>query len=506
MHSVRRSVTVISTARQFIRAVNSATISANEENHNLKSWQEIPGPSSLPIIGQLHHFLPGGSFYKSEDLINTVLYNTFGPIIRMDGYFGAPSIIMLYDAEAAALVLRGENWMPIRPGFQSLHYFRNNYYKKQGAAPDAPTGLITDHGEIWKKFRSTVNPILLQPKTIKLYTNTLNEVAEDMIERMRLIRNEKNMLEGNFDLEMNLWALESIGVVALGGRLNCFDPNLPESSPAKKLIHLVHDIFSAADKLDFKPSLWRYISTPTFKKAMKLYEDQIKISKHFIAEAMKKLESKNQPSTEEKGVLEKLLEIDEHVAVIMASDMLFAGVDTAANTMTSTLYLLAKNQDKQNKLRQEILSDKEKRPYLKACIKESMRILPIVAGNMRQTTKEYNILGYKIPKDTYIAFNHQALCMLEEQFPQPEKYIPERWIVDKEDPLYHGNAHPFAWNPFGFGVRSCIGRRIAELEIETFLAKVIENFQVEWFGPPLKTKPSSLNYAVGPFNFIFKDV
>ncbi|XP_034825339.1 cytochrome P450 CYP12A2-like [Maniola hyperantus] len=506
MRSVRRSVTVMTTARQCIRAVNSATISANEENHKLKSWQEIPGPTSLPIIGQLHHFLPGGSFYKSEDMINTVLYEKFGPIVKMDGYFGAPAIVMLYDAEAAALVLRGENWMPIRAGFETLQYFRKNYYKKQGAASDTPTGLITDHGEIWKKFRSTVNPILLQPKTVKLYTNTLNEVAEDMIERMRLIRNEKNMLQGNFGFEMNLWALESIGVVALGGRLNCFDPNLPENSPAKKLIRLVHDVFTSADELDFKPSLWRYISTPTFKKAMKLYEDQIKISKHFVTEAMKKLELKNQPSTEEKGVLEKLLEIDEHVAVIMASDMLFAGVDTAANTMTSTLYLLAKNQDKQNKLRQEILSDKEKRPYLKACIKESMRILPIVAGNMRVATKEYNILGYKIPKGTSIVFNHQALCMLEEHFPQPEKYIPERWIVDKDDPLYHGNAHPFAWNPFGFGVRMCIGRRIAELEIETFLAKVIENFQVEWFGPPLKTKPSSLNYAVEPFNFIFKDV
>lgn len=38
-------------------------------------------------------------------------------------------------------------------------------------------------GEVWKKFRSTVNPILLQPKTIKLYSSTLNEVAEDMVKR-----------------------------------------------------------------------------------------------------------------------------------------------------------------------------------------------------------------------------------------------------------------------------------------------------------------------------------
>lgn len=93
---------------------------------------------------------------------------------------------------------------------------------------------------------------------------------------MKMLRNDNNMLNGNFDFEMNLWALESIGVVALGGRLKCFDPNLPEGSPARKLIQMVHDIFIASDKLDFKPSIWRYISTPTFKRAMKVYEDQIK--------------------------------------------------------------------------------------------------------------------------------------------------------------------------------------------------------------------------------------
>lgn len=71
--------------------------------------------------------------------------------------------------------------------------------------------------------------------------------------------------------------------------------------------------------------------------------------------------------------------------------------------MIATLFLLAKNPEKQNKLREEILSNTEKRPYLKACLKESMRMMPVVPGNMRLTSKEYNLLGYKIPKDVCMA-------------------------------------------------------------------------------------------------------
>jgi cytochrome P450 len=61
------------------------------------------------------------------------------------------------------------------------------------------------------------------------------------------------------------------------------------------------------------------------------------------------------------------------------------------------------------------------------------------------------------------------LSNLEEFYPEAHKYIPERWI--KDDPQYK-KPHPFITMPFGFGPRMCIGRRFAELEIETVVTKV----------------------------------
>ncbi|XP_013161641.1 PREDICTED: cytochrome P450 CYP12A2-like [Papilio xuthus] len=508
LRPVLNSVSLLNNAR-YVTSVTNVISDATESIQPLKSWDEIPGPSKLPIISTLHHFLPMGSFYKIGGYeFFDKLYKTYGPITRLPGFFGSPDVVILYDAESIAHILRSENLMPKRPGFQSLEHYRKEYKKKHGKVTHEMSGLATDHDENWKTLRSAVSPILLQPKTVKLYSNILDDVANDMIKRMRSIRDENNMLKSDLATEMNLWALESIGLVALGHRLNCFDPNLPADSPVRQLIQIVHDFFAVSDKLDFKPSFWRIFPTRSYKKAMKLYEDQENLSKYFIEIGTEALKNKkmDKESKNEKGILEKLLEINEHYAHLMASDLLFAGVDTTANTVIPTLYLLAKNPEKQNKLREEILSGSEKRPYLKACIKEAIRIMPVAVANFRQTSKEYNILGYHIPKHSMMTFAHQYLSMMECHYPRPNEYIPERWIADKEDPLYHGNAHPFAYMPFGFGSRSCIGRRIAELEIETLVTRVVENFQIDWFGEPLKQYQSSLNYVKGPFNFTFKDL
>ncbi|KAJ8724863.1 hypothetical protein PYW07_015821 [Mythimna separata] len=493
--------------KNCVRTVAVTSTTTNTNTENLKPFKDIPGPPSLPIIGQLHHFMFGGVFTNMEDPKTvTRLTETYGPIIRLDSIFGKPPLLFLSDPESVAFILRSENWMPIRPDLESLEYYRK-YYKKNKKAGQGnkfqTTGLSTENGKEWKEFRSTVNPVMLQPKTIKLYTAVIDEVAQDMIARMKANRDDNNMIKKDFYKEMNLWALESIGTVALGCRLNCFDPNLPPESPEWQLFQCIQDLFTISYEIDFKPNLWRLFPTPMFWKAMKLYEKHENLLKYFIKKGQDNLKNK---CGIERGVLEKLLEINEYTAYIMASDMLFAGVDTAANTVTATLYLLAKNPEKQAKLREEILSKSERRPYLRACIKESMRLMPVVAGNARKTSKPYNILGYEVPKDVNIIFTHQTMSLMENNFPRADEFIPERWLVKKDDPLYYGHSHPFACLPFGFGVRSCIGRRIAELEMETFMSKLMENFQVEWFGPPPKTVHRSLNYIMGPYNFVFRDI
>jgi cytochrome P450 len=76
---------------------------------------------------------------------------------------------------------------------------------------------------------------------------------------------------------------------------------------------------------------------------------------------------------------------------------------------------------------------------------------------------------------TDVTMMHMFLSKKEEHFPQPDKFIPERWLKGSNGELPESKkAHPFVFMPFGYGPRMCLGRRFAELELETLTAKVKE--------------------------------
>lgn len=81
------------------------------------------------------------------------------------------------------------------------------------------------------------------------------------------------------------------------------------------------------------------------------------------------------------------------------------------------LYNLAVNPEKQAILRKElleILPEKDSKlttenmknmPYLRACIKEAFRVMPVVPGNLRTSGQDIVIKDYKIPKGVRLKFN-----------------------------------------------------------------------------------------------------
>lgn len=68
---------------------------------------------------------------------------------------------------------------------------------------------------------------------------------------------------------------------------------------------------------------------------------------------------------------------------------------------------------------------------------------------------------------TQIVFQHYVISNSERYFKEPSKFLPERWLKTSRE-----CHHPFASLPFGYGRRMCLGRRFADLELQTITAKV----------------------------------
>jgi cytochrome P450 family 12 len=96
----------------------------------------------------------------------------------------------------------------------------------------------------------------------------------------------------------------------------------------------------------------------------------------------------------------------------------------------------------------------------------------------------------------------------EENFERANEFIPERWLKDNVDTNcpHAKDSHPFAYLPFGFGSRMCVGRRFAELEIELLIIRLIREFEIGWNNPDLKFKSTTLNIAADPLKFKLVEV
>ncbi len=125
--------------------------------------------------------------------------------------------------------------------------------------------------------------------------------------------------------------------------------------------------------------------------------------------------------------------------------------------LLSTLYLLAKHSDIQDKARSEVkqllhgadptYEDVAHMNYITAVIRESMRMFPPVIGFSRQATEDCVVNGYHVPKGTIIAMLSVVLHYSAEYYDEPEQFKPERWLKESESDKM--NATP--WYPFGAG-------------------------------------------------------
>ncbi|MGH0146385.1 UNVERIFIED_CONTAM: hypothetical protein FKN15_012872 [Acipenser sinensis] len=160
------------------------------------------------------------------------------------------------------------------------------------------------------------------------------------------------------------------------------------------------------------------------------------------------------------------------------TEMLLAGVDTTSFTLSWSSYLLARHPQVQQAVYDEVVrnlgryqapiaEDISQLPLIRGVVKETLRLFPVLPGNGRVMHEDMVVGGYLIPKGTQLALCHYSTSYEDECFPAALEFRPERWV--RKDNM--DRVDNFGSIPFGYGIRSCIGKRIAELELHLALVQ-----------------------------------
>ncbi|MEG4578147.1 cytochrome P450 [Microcoleus sp. MON1_C5] len=162
--------------------------------------------------------------------------------------------------------------------------------------------------------------------------------------------------------------------------------------------------------------------------------------------------------------------------------LLFAGHETLTSAIASFCLLLAQNPDVMAKVRAEqqqfpateplTLEQLKQMTYLEQVLREVLRLVPPVGGGFRQVINACEFGGYEIPKGWSVLYEINQTHQDTAVYPEPDRFDPDRFNSER-------SAKPFSYVPFGGGLRECLGKEFARLEMKLFAAKIVREFEWE---------------------------
>lgn len=160
--------------------------------------------------------------------------------------------------------------------------------------------------------------------------------------------------------------------------------------------------------------------------------------------------------------------------------LLFAGHETLTSALTSFCLLLAQHPEVKKKARQEINAFAEESmsvetlrsmTYLEQVIQETMRMIAPVGGGFRKVIEPCSIDGFSVPAGWLVIYSIVNTHKDEAVFPHPEVFDPERFRKERGE-----DRQPYSYMPFGGGVRECLGKEFARLEIKLFAYQLLKGY------------------------------
>jgi cytochrome P450 len=401
-----------------------------------------PGDRGLPLIGETLAFFNDPQFNQKRIAKYGKVYQT--------NVFGNPTVMMV-GAAANNFLFRHENKYVVSTWPKSTRILLGDL------------SLSVKNGDFHTSRRKLLGRAF-QPRALASYIPTMERITDRYLQRWSTMGNltwYPELRDYTFDIASNLLVGTDGGSQTPLGHL--FETwcgglfSLPINLPWTK--------FGKA--LRCRQKLLDYIETIVIKRqqADNPGEDALGL----LIQA-----------TDEEGNSLSLAELKDQVLLL-----LFAGHETLTSAIASFCLLTAQHPEVLPKLRDEqrqlgfksplTLDNLKQMTYLEMVICEVMRIIPPVGGGFRKSIESFAFNGYRIPKDWTIQYQIAQTHQDKEIYSDSDRFDPDRFSPQRAE----DKQQSFAYIPFGGGLRECLGKEFARLEMRLFAAKLLQNYQWE---------------------------
>ncbi|KAL6658760.1 hypothetical protein ACP70R_002800 [Stipagrostis hirtigluma subsp. patula] len=438
-------------------------------------------PSKLPVIGHLH--LVGALPHVSL----AALAAKHGPDLMLLRLGAVPTVVASSPRAAEAVLRTHDHVFASRPRSMVADII----------VYGSSDSCYAPYGEHFRKVRKLMTVHLLNSKKVQSYRPAREEEV-----RLVMAKLAAAAAEGS--------------VVDLGELLHCFSNDLicravsgkfsreeGRNKLFRELIDTNAALLGGFNLEDYFPRLARLqlvskIICAKAKKISRRWDELLdKLIDDHAARYLRREEDADGDGEEgdDKDFIDVLLFLQEeygltrdHMKAILI-DMFEAGTDTSHLTLEFAMVELMRNPHLMKKLQAEVRmnvpkgqemvteDDLANMTYLKAVIKETLRLHPVVPLLIPHLSMDAcDIDGYTIPAGTRVFINAWAIARLSSHWDEPAEFLPERFVDAKDVDL---KGQDFRYLPFGSGRRMCPGVHAAAATIEIMLANLVYRFDWE---------------------------
>ncbi|TCD69853.1 hypothetical protein EIP91_005930 [Steccherinum ochraceum] len=422
--------------------------------------------------------------------------------------------IVTYDANVIKAVLATDF-----SNFIKGERFRAYVYSVLG------TGVFNADGDRWRFHRQMTRPFFSRDRIS--HFDIFEENAEPAITKMRERFREGHAVD--FQDVVFRFTLDSASAFLFGTNINHlasalpYPPNSPlaatnddEKTPAgrfSRAFNRAQFTIAGRGRIGY---IWPFLEIFKDKTEddMKIVNDFLNPIVHgaiekYLGEKADGLHDKSDPEEvkDDETLLEHMVRRTTDPVILRDEilNILVAGRDTTAGTLTFAVYFMSMYPHTLQRLRKEILEtvgpsrrpdydDIKNMKYLRAFLNEVLRLYPAVPLNVRYAVKDTvlpnpdpNGLPFFVPAGAPVTYSVLLMQRRIDYWGEDAQvFDPDRWLDDR---IKYFLDNPFIFLPFNGGPRMCIGQQFAYNEMSFFLIRLLQNFSDMELQLDLQTLP-----------------